>query len=106
MAIAAVNSTLSGILNGIAKAALQQTPPDIDTFADIQAFVNAAVSWPSYTVAASTSTTGPLVYFNQIAGNATGTAGVYPAQCIVDGITQAVTQAGGPGALNPKSLGA
>ena len=104
--IAGVNSTMLGILQGIAKLALQQSPPDIDTLQDIQNFADNFASWPAYTVTATTSTTGPIVLFNQIAGAATGTCGVYPAVNVIDGITQVVTQAGGPGVLNPKFLGA
>ena len=102
MALAAVNSTLSGILNGIAKAALQQSPPDQDTFMDIQSFLDNAAGWPAYTVTATTSTTGPLVYWNEIAGNNAGVCGVYPAQLVSDSVTATVKQAG---TLDPKTLG-
>lgn len=100
--IAPVNTVLSGILNGIAKAALNQTPSDLDTFADIQQFIQqCVVSWPAYTVTATTSTTGPLNYVPQIAGAATGTSWVNPAQNVTDSVTAAVKQT----SINPKSLG-
>ena len=102
---AQLNAALVQQLQGIAQAALNQTPADMDTFQDAQNFALMMSNWPAYTVAAGPlASGGPLLFPNEAVQCNLGQTGCGSgiAALIIDTVTAAVKQTG----VNPKSLGA